>query len=156
MFPALNRTQQFGLWWSTKEHLVAAVVIDHLHHFEARIHAAREAEGAWTAFVDLVVEQTQAQMNDRARVGGLARTVHLPELDAARGSMWAALEQLMVRARAAGAMRADATTEDLRVLWAGSTRLLAEGNVAEPSVWRRCGALVAGALRADGTPAPAA
>jgi hypothetical protein len=70
--------------------------------------------------------------------------------------MWAALEQLMVRARAAGAMRADATTEDLRVLWAGSTRLLAEGNVAEPSVWRRYGALVAGALRADGTPAPAA
>jgi AcrR family transcriptional regulator len=51
----------------TKEHLVAAVVIDHLHDFEARIYAALDAEDAWTAFVDLVVEQTQAQMNDRAR-----------------------------------------------------------------------------------------
>ena len=51
-------------------------------------------------------------------------------------------------------MRDDVSTDDLRVLWAGMCRVLADDPVDDPAVWRRYAALVAAALRSDGTPAP--
>jgi hypothetical protein len=91
---------------------------------------------------------------DRALAGGLTRQIDLPDLEAARGSMWAELAALLDRARAEGDLRADVSAADLRVLWAGACRILVEDRIEDPAVWRRYAALVAAALRSDGTPAP--
>jgi AcrR family transcriptional regulator len=138
----------------TKEHLVAAVVVERLRDFEARVKAALEAPQAWPALVAVLADGAAALAGDRALAGGMTRAIKLPELEAARASMWGALGALLERARAEGGMRADVTGEDLRVLWAGMCRVLAEAREDDPAVWRRYAALIAAALRADGTPAP--
>jgi AcrR family transcriptional regulator len=138
----------------TKEHLMSAVVIDRLAAFEARVRGALDAERAWPALVAVLEQHADVLATDRALAGGLTRQIHLPELEAARASMWAALDALLDRARADGGMRADVTAADLRVLWAGTCRILVEDRVEDPAVWRRYAALVAAALRSDGTPAP--
>jgi AcrR family transcriptional regulator len=138
----------------TKEHLVAAVVVERLRRFEADIRAALEAEDAWLALVDLLLGHATVIAGDRSLAGGMARSIHLPELEAARASLWQALDALLDRARRQGGLRADATVEDLRLLWGGLCRVLADEQVRDPAVWRRYAGLVAAALRADGTPAP--
>ena len=40
------------------------------------------------------------------------------------------------------------------MLWAGMCRVLADQREDDPAVWRRYAALIAAAVRADGTPAP--
>ena len=65
-----------------------------------------------------------------------------------RASMWAAVDQLMDRAKAQGTMRADVTAADLRVLWIGVARVLTADGVEDPAAWRRYCTLALGALRA--------
>ena len=82
------------------------------------------------------------------------RSIHLSRLEAARASLSAALDALLERAREQGGMRPDVTSEELGVLWAGISRVLADEHETDPAVWRRYAALVAAAVRTDGTPAP--
>jgi AcrR family transcriptional regulator len=140
----------------SKEHLVAAVVVERLGTFEAAIRAALDAADAWTALCGLMGDHAAILAGDRALAGGMARAIHLPELEAARASMWAALDALLARAKAQGAMRDDLGTKDFRILWVGVSRILADEQEVEPAVWRHYAALVAAALRTDGTPAPRA
>ena len=79
----------------TKEHLVAAVVVERLRAFEARIHAALAAPEAWPALVAVLGDGAAALAGDRALAGGMTRAIRLPELEAARASMWAALGALL-------------------------------------------------------------
>lgn len=138
----------------TKEHLVAAVVVERLRAFEERVRAALVAPEAWPALVGALADGAAALAGDRALAGGMTKAIRLPELEAARASMWAALDELLDRARAEGGMRDDVTLADLRVLWAGMCRVLADAPEDDPAVWRRYARLIAAALRADGTPAP--
>jgi AcrR family transcriptional regulator len=138
----------------SKEHLVAAVVVERLRAFEARIRAGLAADDAWAGLVAVLVENATVLAGDRTLAGGLTKAISLPELEAARAAMWGALDELLARAREQGGMRADVTADDLRVLWAGMCRALADEPHAGPALWRRQAALVASALRADGTPAP--
>jgi AcrR family transcriptional regulator len=138
----------------TKEHLVAAVLLERLAAFEAGVRAALEADDAWTALADLMVEKAGGMAGDQALAGGMSRVITLPEVAAAHASMWAALGALIERAKAQGGMRPDVTGEDLRVLWAGVCRVLAGEHETDPAAWRRYAALVLAALRADGVPAP--
>ena len=138
----------------TKEHLMAAVVIERLRAFEALVRTALDAERAWPALLEVLDRHAEVLATDRALAGGLTRQIDLPDLEAARGSMWAELAALLDRARAEGDLRADVSAADLRVLWAGACRILVEDRIEDPAVWRRYAALVAAALRSDGTPAP--
>src|SRR4051794_13408163 len=84
----------------TKEHLVAAVVIERLATFEALVRSALDAEHAWPALVGVLEQHAEVLARDRALAGGLTRQIHLPQLEAARSSMWATLDALLDRARA--------------------------------------------------------
>jgi len=132
----------------TKEHLIAAVVLDRLDEFERRARELAREPDAWAALHRLMGEKAVEQCVDRT----LASALHAglaPELLAeARRRMWGAVEELMERAKAQGRMRADATPADLRVLWAGAARVLAADGVEDPAQWRRYSALVVDALRA--------
>ena len=86
----------------TKEHLVAAVVIERMAAFEERVRAALATDDAWRALVALLEEHAEVLARDRALVGGFTRRIRLPELEAARASMWSALDALLSRRTRAG------------------------------------------------------
>jgi len=132
----------------SKEHLVAAVAVQRLAWITGRVTQALAAADAGRAFEDVLVEIAERQAEDGAIAASLASEIHLPELEAARATTHAAFEALIDRARAAGALRADATAADLRVLFAGVSQVLRAEGERDPATWRRYGRLVADALRA--------
>jgi AcrR family transcriptional regulator len=132
----------------SKEHLVAAVACERLEWITELTTRALATDDPGRAFVDVVVTIAEQQATDRAVAGSLAADIHLPELDAARATTHATLEALIDRARAAGALRADASAEDLRVLFTGTAQILRANDERDPQVWRRYGQLMANALRA--------
>jgi AcrR family transcriptional regulator len=131
----------------SKEHLVAAVACERLEWITELTTKALTREDAGAAFEDVVIGIAAQQAGDRAVAGSLAADIHLPELDAARATTHAALEALVDRARAVGALRHDATAEELRVLFTGVAQVLRARDVRDPVVWRRYGRLIADALK---------
>jgi AcrR family transcriptional regulator len=131
----------------TKEHLIAAVLVERLRAFEAQARERLDDPDPWRALSELLMDGAERHCADRAITAGISAAIRLPELDAARVSMWQAVEALMQRAQAQGRMRADVRAADLRVLWAGAARVLAGDGVDDPAEWRRYAALVLDALR---------
>ena len=132
----------------TKEHLIAAVAVARLGDFEQRVRAQLEAPDAWQALHDLLADSAVRQCADRAITAALASGVANEQLAAARASMWEAVGALLDRAKAEGRIAPEATVADLRVLWAGVTRVLAQDGNGDPATWRRYAGLVLRALRA--------
>jgi AcrR family transcriptional regulator len=132
----------------SKEHLVAAVACERLAWITDLVTRALAADDAGAAFTGAVLAIAEQQAGDWAIAGSLAADIHLPELDGARATAHAALEALVDRGREAGALRPDATAEELRVLFTGVAQVLRAGDERDPAVWRRYGRLVADALRA--------
>jgi len=138
----------------SKEHLIAAVVIERLADFELRTRARLDDPDPWAAMVDLLAEGADRQCADRAITAGISAGIDLlPDLADARASLWRALAELMDRAKAQGRMHPDVAPADLRVLWSGAARALVADGVDDIAVWRRYVALVLNALRADGVAA---
>jgi len=132
----------------TKEHLIAAVVLERIAEFEHRACELRREPDAWEALRTLMAENAVKQCVDRSLASALAAGVAARLLDGARRRMWQAVETLMDRAKAQGSMRADATPGELRVLWVGTARMLAADGVGDEAEWRRYSTLVLDALRA--------
>jgi AcrR family transcriptional regulator len=132
----------------SKEHLVAAIAVQRLAWITGSVTQALAEDDAGRAFEEVLVEIAERQAEDGAIAASLASEIHLPELEAARATTQAAFEALIDRARAEGALRADATAADVRVLFAGVSQVLRAEGERDPATWRRYGRLVAGALRA--------
>ena len=132
----------------TKEHLVSAVLIERLRWFTAQTEAAAERPDAWQAFVELLLDSAERQATDCTFSAGLVLESALPEVAAAHEAMLAALDALMARAQAEGAMRRGVTSREVKTLFTGTAQMLrADGN-RDPAVWRRYAELVANAVRA--------
>lgn len=134
----------------TKEHLVAAVACERLHGFARMAEKALRAPDAWAAFGELLGAMAQTQATDRILGGALASTCELPELSAARQSVLAAIERVMDRAQEQGAMRPDATVQEVRVMFAGVAHVLNQADEHDAAVWRRYAGLIADGLRSVG------
>jgi AcrR family transcriptional regulator len=132
----------------TKEHLIAAVVIDRLEDFERRARELLDEPDAWTALSELLGDKAVEHCADRTLASAIQAGASPDLLMAARRRMWEAVAALMDRAKAQGAMRASATTEDLRILWGGAARMLTADAVGDPEEWRRYARLALDALRA--------
>jgi AcrR family transcriptional regulator len=132
----------------TKEHLIGAVVIERLEDFERRALARVDDPDAWSALRELLSDGAERHCADRSISAGFTDATTLPEVHAARDGMWAALGALMERAKEQGTMRADATPEDFRILWAGTARMLVSDGVTDVAQWRRYAELVLRALSA--------
>ena len=132
----------------TKEHLVAAVVNDRIDEYERRARELLADKDAWDALHTLLSEKASEHCGDRSLASALHAGIAADLLAEARRRMWGAIGELMARAQAEGRMRADATPAELRVLWLGTTRMLAADGVDDPAEWRRYAALVLDALRA--------
>ena len=140
----------------SKEHLVAAVAIERLEWVTEIALDALGDRDAGAAFARTITAIAERQAADCSVAGSMASDIHLPELDDARTATHAALEALIARGRAQGALRDDANADELRVLFTGVASVLRERRERDPAVWRRYGVLVADALRAPAAPRPPA
>jgi AcrR family transcriptional regulator len=131
----------------TKEHLVAAVVIERVRWFTELTEAANRRPDAWTAFVGLLADLAEAQAGDSTFSEDMGPASRVPELELAKAELYAAIDRLMERARAEGQMRDGVCSRDVRILFGGTLRVLrSEGN-RDRAEWRRCAGLVADAMR---------
>jgi AcrR family transcriptional regulator len=130
----------------TKEHLVAAVVIERMEDFTRRARSLLDEPDAAAALRELMDEKAVEHCVDRTLASALQATS--PDLLAdARANLWDAVGELMDRAKAQGTMRESATAQDFRVLWGGVARMLTADDVHDPDEWRRYAGLVLDALR---------
>ncbi len=134
--------------FETKEHLVAAVLAERVRRYTELVSTAADRPDAWAAFTDLLGDMAARQASDCTFSEGLGHASQLPELVEAKRGLYAELDRLMGRAREQGAMRADTTSEDLRVLFAGMARALRADGTRDPADWRRYAGLVGDAFRA--------
>jgi AcrR family transcriptional regulator len=132
----------------TKEHLISAVISERVRSFATAAEAAAERPDAWQAFVDLLTGSAEQMAGDCTFSAGLSHESTLPEVAAAKQEMFAALDALMARAQAQGAMRAGVDSRDVRVLFAGVSQMLRAAGDRDPATWRRYAGLVADAMRA--------
>jgi AcrR family transcriptional regulator len=137
--------------YPTKDHLIAAIASDRVLSVEQRVMRALEEPDAWAAFKDLLVDLTHRHATDLTHLEALARHADSPALTESRAAIRAALRTLMERAKAEGAMRADATPEDVRTLFHGVTHALTDEERRDVAVWTRWAELFANALRAEET-----
>ncbi len=133
----------------SKRDLLAALVVRRMDQIAIAARAAEASEGdRWTALTGMLRTLVERQAADvflgeaRAAVAGHARVAGATE----RAS--AALDRLLAATRAEGRLRSDATTLDVRLLFA-ATRAARQ---VEPERWTRVLELLIDAL--DGCPRP--
>lgn len=136
----------------TREHLVASIVIERLAWYRDQAETAVDAPDAWEAFTALMFAAAEKQSSDRALAACLAATNDHPDVAQARHETSDAIAAIMQRAQSQGAMRPDATPDDVRLLFGGLGRILNEDETADPARWRRATAFLLDAFRAEGTP----
>ena len=118
----------------SKYELLAALVVRRLDQIseEAAIATASEG-GRWEALVAMLWQIVEQQSYDDFLGEARVAVAGHPKVKRATTRTTKALEHLLAAARAEGRLRADATTLDLRLLFA-ATRAAKQ---VEPAAWRR-------------------
>lgn len=129
--------------YPSKRELLAALVI---RRMEQIVEAAGEAEARagdrWAALVEMLKSLVEQQSADDFLGEARAIVADVPGVTEATDRATAALERLLVDARAEGRLRSDASTLDLRLLFA-ATRAAKR---VEPEHWPRMLELLISAL----------
>jgi AcrR family transcriptional regulator len=135
----------------SKRDLLAALVVERLEDVERRAALALAgSDGPWKALTGLLWTLAERQVADDLVGEAMATVSTHPAVQVALASTTAALERLLSAARAEGRVRADASTLDLRLLFAATRAAVA----LEPGAWRRMLELGIDALQANGRAAP--
>jgi AcrR family transcriptional regulator len=135
----------------SKRDLLAALVVERLQDIERQADAALASSlRPWPALTGLLWTLAERQATDQVIGEAMATVSEHPEVQAGMASVTDALERLLAAARADGRLRADATTLDLRLLFA-ATRASEQ---LQPGAWRRMLELGIDALDAKDRPRP--
>jgi AcrR family transcriptional regulator len=130
----------------SKRELVAALVVRRLDQIAQE--AAQTAESAgdrFSALKEMLWKIVERQAYDDFLGDARVHVAGDPDVEAATERASAALERLLVAARAEGRLRPDASSLDLRLLFA-ATRAAKQ---VEPAAWRRTLELFIDALQRD-------
>lgn len=120
--------------FASKHELLAALVVERLKDAEDGADAAlANSDGPWLALVGLLWTLAERQATDDVLGEAMATVSAHPAVQQALASTSLALERLLAAAREEGRLRADASSLDLRLLFA-ATR--AAGQL-ETGAWRR-------------------
>jgi AcrR family transcriptional regulator len=134
----------------SKRSLLAALVVRRLDQIAgAAVQAAERESDRWSALTEMLWTVVERQSGDDFLGGAWTQVMDHPEVVAGMGRMSAALDRLLALARDEGRLRADATTLDLRLLFA-ATRA---GKQVEPQAWQRILVLLIDGLDAQRAPA---
>ncbi len=102
----------------SKRELLAALVVERLEEVRADADAAVvNPAGPWAALVELLLAYAERLAGDDVYAEAIACVSSDPEVDRAYAAKTAAWERLLAAGRAEGRLRADATTDDLRLLF---------------------------------------
>ena len=105
----------------SKHDLWAAIVVRRLGELAEQWRRAEQQPGdRWSAFVAVVSEHVRHQSPEPFFVEARALVEDRPDVAAAVARTSAAQERLLAAARAEGRLRADATPDDLRLLFAAT------------------------------------
>lgn len=132
----------------SKEELVGALVHERLEWFVHQTDAALERPDAWEALVDLVVTAAQRQSEDAVLSEALELASGCGAVSDQIALAGDALERLLARAQAQGALRRDVDVTDLRCIFVALRSVLRCPTV-DHDAWRRLLAVVLDGLRAD-------
>ena len=130
--------------YPTKADLVEAVARHRLAWFARRVAEASRRPDAYAALQELLCDVSERLAEDRILVEVLPRARQWREDDAVSQQF----ARLIAAAQRQGRLRADVTTQDVRVLVGGYARVLLDLGVTDPAQWRRYAVLALNALRA--------
>ncbi len=134
----------------TKEALVEALAERYFQRVASTIEAAVEEEGdAWEVFTGAIWRTATAAAADVAWceiIGGHPSAVHVASQGEPR--LTAATADLIARAQAAGAMRDDATVDDIRTIMCGFGHVAAAQRAGAALDWKRYLQIALDGLRA--------
>ena len=106
--------------FASKEHLIAAIVVERMQESIAGAHEALEVGDPGPALFALIESAVHRSQSDRALIDALSDTwLANPEIRAAHAEMLAVLERLVARAQAAGAVREDISAIDVVIMIKG-------------------------------------
>ncbi|MDX6553845.1 MAG: hypothetical protein QOD86_40 [Miltoncostaeaceae bacterium] len=138
--------------FETKEALLEAVALEPLGELIERCRAALEEEDAGAALESFLRWSVEKQVNDRCIAeSSLGSVASSPTLVDARAELGAAAAELLAKAQAAGAVRADLVMEDLPMLVFGIGAVQRVDPCMPVTTWRRHLEIVLDGIRAPGT-----
>ena len=104
----------------SKEHLIAAIVVERMHESIERARAALASGDPVTALFELIESAAQRSLTDRALFDALSDTwLANDEIRGAHGEMLKVLEELVARAQDTGRVRRDVSAIDIVMLVKG-------------------------------------
>jgi AcrR family transcriptional regulator len=144
-------TGTFYRHFADRDALLDALFDERIHRFDAMMSAAAAAEDAWQGLIELLETGFSLQAADRglkdiltARARGQGRMSPPP-----RETM-EAIDALLARAKAQGALREDIVLTDLPLIGAAINGVLDLTGAVAPDAWRRIFQIILDGLRADG------
>lgn len=138
--------------------LIAAVFADRMADHARAVQAALDAADPWQGLRSYIRAAAELQVHDRGIADLITMDVSMaPEIEALRDRAFRGLVEVIERAKAAGALRADATPEDVVVVLQANAGLVSRAHgVADQASARLVHVLLDG-MRADAaTPGPTA
>jgi len=136
----------------SKEHLIAAIVVERMRESITRGHAALEAPDAGQALFDLIEQSVGRSQTDRALFDALAETwLANDEIREVHVELIAVLEALVRKAQDAGAVRTDISAIDVMMMIKGVCEAAGSFQHLEPDVMLRQLDLVRAAISAPGS-----
>ena len=139
----------------SKEHLIAAIVVERMRESITRGHAALQAPDAGQALFDLIEQSVGRQQTDRALFDAIAETwLANDEIREIHEELIGVLEALVRRAQDAGAVRTDVSAVDVLMLVKGVCEAVGSFQHVKPDVTLRQLDLVRSAISAPGVERP--
>jgi AcrR family transcriptional regulator len=129
--------------FASKDEIVCALARERLRWVQERAREALRDPDPWTGLEHLLRVIADRQMADGVLNEGFAAAFRRPELAEPLAVATAAVDEVVQRARADGALRIDVSTEELRALFAG----LRAADATEPGSGAKLLELVLAGLR---------
>jgi AcrR family transcriptional regulator len=133
-----------------KEDLLKALADERFAHFAEQTRAALDDPDPWNAFCELMRESARVTAEDRALSEAMDQLPGLCTAAAEKVGLLELTRELIERAKASGAMRADFTADDVPSLMRGLARATACHGSGPPAMsWERYLEIMLAGLRAD-------
>jgi len=135
----------------SKEHLIAAIVVERMRESITRGHAALEAPDAGQALFDLIEQSVGRSQTDRALFDAIAETwLANDEIREVHSELIGVLDALVCKAQDAGTIRDDISAVDVLMMVKGVCEAVTSFQHVKPDVILRQLDLVRSAISATG------
>jgi AcrR family transcriptional regulator len=139
----------------SKEHLIAAIVVERMNESINRGRAALEAPDAGQALFELIEQSVDRSQTDRALFDAIAETwLANDEIREVHGQLLEMLDALVRKAQAAGTVRDDISAVDVLMLIKGVCEAISSFQHVNPDVALRQLDLIRSAISAPGAARP--